>query len=128
MIVGFHFDGNVNGFFLGTIGSLFPFRKESRFFPKGKERAYGSQEEAIHIAIKVETHNHPTGISPHPGAATGSGGEIRDEGATGRGRKPKAGLAGFSVSDLQIADNPLPWEDGRAHPQRLATPLQIMVP
>jgi phosphoribosylformylglycinamidine synthase len=98
-----------------------------RFFPDGESRIYGSTHEPVHIVIKVETHNHPTGISPHPGAATGSGGEIRDEGATGRGGKPKAGLAGFSVSDLQIADNPLPWEDGRPHPSRLATPLQIMV-
>ncbi len=98
-----------------------------RFFPDGESRVYGSTQEPIHIAIKVETHNHPTGISPHPGAATGSGGEIRDEGATGRGGKPKAGLAGFSVSDLHISENPLPWEDGRPHPSRLATPLQIMV-
>ena len=98
-----------------------------RFFPDAESRVYGSHDEPVHIVIKVETHNHPTGISPHPGAATGSGGEIRDEGATGRGGKPKAGLAGFSVSDLQIPDNPLPWEDGRPHPSRLATPLQIMV-
>ncbi|MEC7242558.1 MAG: phosphoribosylformylglycinamidine synthase [Myxococcota bacterium] len=97
-----------------------------RFFPETGSGIYRAQQEAIHIAIKVETHNHPTGISPHPGAATGSGGEIRDEGATGRGGKPKAGLAGFSVSDLQIPSNPLPWEDGRAHPARLASPLQIM--
>jgi len=98
-----------------------------RFFPDEKSRVYGSTQESVHIAIKVETHNHPTGISPHPGAATGSGGEIRDEGATGRGGKPKAGLAGFSVSDLQIDENTLPWEDGRKHPSRLATPLQIMI-
>ena len=97
-----------------------------RFFPDNTSRVYGRNDENIHVAIKVETHNHPTGISPHPGAATGSGGEIRDEGATGRGGKPKAGLAGFSVSDLQNPENPLPWEDGRAHPDRLATPLQIM--
>jgi phosphoribosylformylglycinamidine synthase len=100
--------------------------KAGRFFPESGTRVYGSTQEPVHIAIKVETHNHPTGISPHPGAATGSGGEIRDEGATGRGGKPKAGLAGFSVSDLQIPGNPLPWEDGREHPARLATPLQIM--
>lgn len=98
-----------------------------RFFPDSATHTYGAHQEPIHIAIKVETHNHPTGISPHPGAATGSGGEIRDEGATGRGGKPKAGLAGFSVSDLQIPANPLPWEDNRPHPDRLATPLQIMV-
>ena len=98
-----------------------------RFFPRTSDGVYGATTEPVHIAIKVETHNHPTGISPHPGAATGSGGEIRDEGATGRGGKPKAGLCGFSVSDLQLATNPLPWEDGRAHPERLATPEQIMV-
>jgi len=98
-----------------------------RFMPTGSDRVYGAQQEPIHIAIKVETHNHPTAISPHPGASTGSGGEIRDEGATGRGGKPKAGLCGFSVSDLQLASNPLPWEDGRPHPTRLATPEQIMV-
>jgi phosphoribosylformylglycinamidine synthase len=98
-----------------------------RFFPDGQTGVYGATEEPVHIAIKVETHNHPTAISPHPGAATGSGGEIRDEGATGRGGKPKAGLCGFSVSDLQLANNPLPWEDGRPHPERLATPEQIMV-
>jgi len=98
-----------------------------RFFPSTGDGVYGATTEPIHIAIKVETHNHPTGISPHPGASTGSGGEIRDEGATGRGGKPKAGLCGFSVSDLQLAGNPLPWEDGRPHPDRLATPEQIMV-
>jgi len=97
-----------------------------RFFPSGADHVYGATSEAIHMAIKVETHNHPTGISPHPGAATGAGGEIRDEGATGRGGKPKAGLAAFNVSDLQIPNNPLPWEDGNKHPTRLATPLQIM--
>jgi len=102
-------------------------RSAGRFFPSGETRVYGAHDESVHIAIKVETHNHPTGISPHPGAATGSGGEIRDEGATGRGGKPKAGLAGFSVSDLQIPDHPQPWEDGRSHPSRLATPLQIMI-
>ena len=98
-----------------------------RFFADGNTGIYGAQQELVHIAIKVETHNHPTAISPHPGAATGCGGEIRDEGATGRGGKPKAGLCGFSVSDLQLAQNPLPWEDGRAHPERLASPEQIMV-
>ncbi len=100
--------------------------KAGRFFPDAAH-TYRTTQEDVHIAIKVETHNHPTGISPHPGAGTGSGGEIRDEGATGRGGKPKAGLAGFSVSDLQIPDHPMPWEDGRPHPSRLATPLQIMI-
>ena len=99
----------------------------SRFFPAPESKVYSAHSESVHIAIKVETHNHPTGISPHPGAATGSGGEIRDEGATGRGGKPKAGLAGFSVSDLNIPGHSRPWEDGRQHPDRLATPLQIMI-
>ena len=75
----------------------------------------------------METHNHPTGISPFPGAATGSGGEIRDEGATGRGGKPKAGITGFSVSDLRLPDWNMPWELEPQHPQHLATPLQIML-
>ena len=69
-------------------------------------------DEPIDILMKVETHNHPTAISPFPGAATGSGGEIRDEGATGRGGKPKAGLAGFSVSHLRIPGFEQPWEAG----------------
>ncbi len=77
--------------------------------------------------IKVETHNHPTAISPYPGAATGSGGEIRDEAATGRGAAPKAGLTGFSVSELQLPDHPRPWETGVTTPARLATALQIML-
>ena len=101
--------------------------RAGRFFPRASDGVYGAEQEPVHMAIKVETHNHPTGISPHPGAATGSGGEIRDEGATGRGGKPKAGLCGFSVSDLQLRTNPLPWEDGRPHPVRLASPEQIMI-
>ena len=79
------------------------------------------------FAIKVETHNHPTAISPFPGAATGAGGEIRDEGATGRGGKPKAGLTGFSVSHLRIPSLPRPWEAPRAPNPRMATALEIMV-
>jgi phosphoribosylformylglycinamidine synthase len=79
------------------------------------------------ILMKVETHNHPTAISPFPGAATGSGGEIRDEGATGRGAKPKAGLTGFAVSHLRIPDAMQPWEAAEEMPSRLATPLQIML-
>lgn len=102
-------------------------RTAGRFFPAADTGRYGAHQEPVHIAIKVETHNHPTGISPHPGAATGSGGEIRDEGATGRGGKPKAGLAGFSVSDLHLPGQQRAWEDGRNHPSRLATPLQIMI-
>jgi phosphoribosylformylglycinamidine synthase len=81
------------------------------------------REETTHILMKVETHNHPTAISPFPGASTGSGGEIRDEGATGRGSKPKAGLCGFSVSNLNIPDALQPWENSigkavRASPAR----------
>src|SRR5690606_11924578 len=81
-----------------------------RFFPSPESGEYRYHQEDIHILMKVETHNHPTAISPYPGAATGSGGEIRDEGATGRGSKPKAGLVGFSVSNLKIPGYPRPWE------------------
>ena len=77
--------------------------------------------------MKVETHNHPTAISPFPGAATGSGGEIRDEGATGRGGKPKAGLAGFSVSNLRIPGFEQPWEQDYGRPARIASALDIMI-
>ena len=88
---------------------------------------YAYAEESAHILMKVETHNHPTGISPFPGAATGAGGEIRDEGATGLGARPKAGLAGFTVSHLRIPGFPQPWERDRDHPPRMATPLAIML-
>ncbi|MEO0367891.1 MAG: phosphoribosylformylglycinamidine synthase, partial [Pseudomonadota bacterium] len=98
-----------------------------RFYPNTDTREYESTEEPIHILCKVETHNHPTAISPFPGAATGSGGEIRDEGATGRGSKPKAGLTGFSVSNLRIPDLPQPWEGEEHKPKRIASPLQIML-
>ena len=99
----------------------------ARFYP-GQDGAYGYQEELTHILMKVETHNHPTAISPYPGAATGSGGEIRDEGATGRGAKPKAGLTGFSVSNLRIPGFEQPWErNGIGAPSRIASPLQIML-
>src|SRR5512143_766489 len=77
--------------------------------------------------MKVETHNHPTAISPFPGAATGSGGEIRDEGATGRGAHPKAGLCGFSVSNLRIPGYERPWEGPASRPDRIASPLSIMI-
>ena len=90
-------------------------------------RQYRRQEEAHQLLIKVETHNHPTGISPFPGAATGAGGEIRDEGATGRGARPKAGFSGFSVSHLRLPGFVQAWETPRAHNPRLATPLQIML-
>ena len=98
-----------------------------RFFADANTKEYQSNEEAIHILCKVETHNHPTAISPFPGAATGSGGEIRDEGATGRGSKPKAGLSGFSVSNLRLPDAPRAWEKAEAKPARIASPLQIML-
>ena len=89
--------------------------------------AYGGHDEPIDILLKVETHNHPTAISPFPGAATGSGGEIRDEGATGRGAKPKAGLTGFSVSNLRIPGFIQPWEADLGRPDRIASALDIML-
>ncbi len=90
-------------------------------------RTYGYGEEDIHILMKVETHNHPTAISPDPGAATGSGGEIRDEGATGKGSKPKAGLCGFSVSNLRIPGAEQPWETEHGKPERIVSALDIML-
>ena len=98
-----------------------------RLLPEPGSRRFDWHAEPIHILMKVETHNHPTAISPFPGAATGSGGEIRDEGATGLGAKPKAGLTGFSVSHLRIPESPQPWEWPASHPQRMATPLEIML-
>ncbi|MCB1890235.1 MAG: phosphoribosylformylglycinamidine synthase [Rhodocyclaceae bacterium] len=97
-----------------------------RFYPDASGEWRFRQEET-HILAKVETHNHPTAISPFPGAATGSGGEIRDEGATGRGSKPKAGLAGFSVSNLRIPGFEQPWEVPYGRPERIASPLDIMI-
>jgi phosphoribosylformylglycinamidine synthase len=98
-----------------------------RFFAAPADGRYGYVEEPVHILMKVETHNHPTAISPFPGAATGAGGEIRDEGATGLGAKPKAGLCGFSVSHLRIPGYEQPWEaGGPGFPGRIATPLEIM--
>ncbi|RTE86183.1 MULTISPECIES: phosphoribosylformylglycinamidine synthase [Gammaproteobacteria] len=96
-----------------------------RFYPNS-EHEYRYHGEPVHILMKVETHNHPTAISPYPGAATGSGGEIRDEGATGIGSKPKAGLTGFSVSNLQIPGFEQPWEKHYGKPDRIVTALQIM--
>ena len=98
-----------------------------RFFPNPQTGQYEYVEEDIHILTKVETHNHPTAISPYPGAATGSGGEIRDEGATGRGSKPKAGLTGFTVSNLKIPDLAQPWEVDHGKPDRIASALDIMI-
>ncbi|HSD68579.1 MAG TPA: phosphoribosylformylglycinamidine synthase, partial [Woeseiaceae bacterium] len=98
-----------------------------RLMPGAGDRCYGYTDEEIHILMKVETHNHPTAISPFPGAATGSGGEIRDEGATGLGAKPKAGLTGFSVSHLRIPGYEQPWEQPFGRPAHIATPLEIML-
>ncbi|MGX2040065.1 phosphoribosylformylglycinamidine synthase [Methylocaldum sp. MU1018] len=89
--------------------------------------AYGYREEPVHLLMKVETHNHPTAVSPHPGAATGSGGEIRDEAATGRGSQTKAGLTGFSVSHLRIPGFGQPWEQDHGKPGRIASALDIML-
>lgn len=116
----------------------------SRFYPRGAANGnvYEASEELTHILMKVETHNHPTAISPFPGAATGAGGEIRDEGATGRGAKPKAGLGGFTVSNLMLPDAVQQWENNHdvtiavtentksnayGKPDRIASPLQIMI-
>ena len=98
-----------------------------RFFPNPETRQYGAVQEPVHILMKVETHNHPTAIAPFPGASTGSGGEIRDEGATGRGAKPKAGLTGFSVSNLNIPDFLQPWEKPYGKPERIVSALDIMI-
>ncbi|SAL68701.1 phosphoribosylformylglycinamidine synthase [Caballeronia cordobensis] len=116
-----------------------------RWFPRGEGEHYQRHVEMTHTLMKVETHNHPTAISPFAGAATGSGGEIRDEGATGRGARPKAGLAGFTVSNLDLPDAREKWENARdsavplatrnpsethepyGKPERIASPLQIMI-
>ncbi len=98
-----------------------------RFFADPTTHTYGYHEEPIHTVIKVETHNHPTAIAPFPGAATGTGGEIRDEGATGRGGKPKMGLAGFTVSNLNLPGNAQPWEKPYGKPNRITSPLGIMI-
>ncbi|WP_244813500.1 phosphoribosylformylglycinamidine synthase [Caballeronia sp. Lep1P3] len=117
----------------------------ARWFPRGEREHYERHVELTHTLMKVETHNHPTAISPFAGAATGSGGEIRDEGATGRGARPKAGLAGFTVSNLDLPDARQKWENARdsatppssrnpadeqqpyGRPDRIASPLQIMI-
>ncbi len=97
-----------------------------RFFPDVNNE-YQFHQEPVHILMKVETHNHPTAISPFPGAATGSGGEIRDEGATGKGSKPKVGLTGFSVSNLKIPALNQPWEYDAGKPERIVSALDIML-
>jgi phosphoribosylformylglycinamidine synthase len=98
-----------------------------RFFPDPATMRYMGTREPVDILIKVETHNHPTAISPFPGAATGAGGEIRDEGATGTGAKPKAGLTGFSVSNLKIPGMVQQWEGDVGKPDRIASALEIMI-
>jgi phosphoribosylformylglycinamidine synthase len=103
-------------------------RFEARLPQPGHAPAYASRKHLVHTVMKVETHNHPTAIAPFEGASTGSGGEIRDEGATGRGSKPKAGLAGFTVSHLRFDDAPRTWEsDHHGAPDRIASPLSIMI-
>ena len=99
----------------------------ARLMSQADNREYAYKDEPIHILMKVETHNHPTAISPFPGAATGSGGEIRDEGATGLGSRPKAGLTGFSVSHLRVPGFEQPWEQPFGRPERIASPLEIML-
>ncbi|WLI91286.1 phosphoribosylformylglycinamidine synthase [Massilia sp. R2A-15] len=114
----------------------------TRFYPRGANHEYAAATELTHTLMKVETHNHPTAISPFQGASTGAGGEIRDEGATGRGAKPKAGLTGFTVSNLMIPGAVRPWENAASvnapfaqrapatfygKPERIASPLQIMI-
>src|SRR5207237_718818 len=98
----------------------------ARFHPREDGR-YAAADAPTHVLMKVETHNHPTAIAPFPGAATGSGGEIRDEGATGRGAKPKAGLVGYTVSHLRIPGLTQPWEATCGKPDRIASPLTIML-
>ncbi|RPJ75362.1 MAG: phosphoribosylformylglycinamidine synthase, partial [Acidobacteria bacterium] len=102
-------------------------REIRRFYAHPVTGRYDYHSGLTHTLMKVETHNHPTAISPFPGAATGSGGEIRDEGATGRGSKPKAGLCGFSVSNLRIPGFERPWEGAESKPDRIASPLAIMI-
>jgi len=120
-----HSDGILSAYkdnaavFTGTTGG--------RFYVNPKTNEYSAHEEPIHILCKVETHNHPTAISPFPGAATGSGGEIRDEGATGRGSKPKAGLSGFTVSNLKLPGAVQPWEQEHGKPGRIVSALDIMI-
>jgi phosphoribosylformylglycinamidine synthase len=99
----------------------------SRFYPQGDRHDYDYSVEDVNILMKVETHNHPTAISPFPGAATGAGGEIRDEAATGTGAKPKAGLTGFTVSNLQLPGLPQPWEEDNGRPGRIDSALEIML-
>ena len=99
----------------------------TKYFPDAETGVYRGSDEPLDILIKVETHNHPTAIAPFPGASTGAGGEIRDEGATGLGAKPKAGLVGYSVSHLRIPGHEQPWEQSIGSPARIASALEIML-
>ncbi len=107
--------------------AVFTGSRGGRFYTDPKTNEYAAHPGDIHILCKVETHNHPTAISPFPGAATGSGGEIRDEGATGRGAKPKAGLTGFTVSNLRLPGAVQPWEKDFGKPGRIVSALDIMI-
>ncbi len=107
--------------------AVFTGTRGGRFYTDPRTHEYAAHDEDIHILCKVETHNHPTAISPFPGAATGSGGEIRDEGATGRGAKPKAGLVGFTVSNLRLPGAIQPWEKDHGKPGRIVSALDIML-
>ncbi|MEM9158634.1 MAG: phosphoribosylformylglycinamidine synthase [Verrucomicrobiota bacterium] len=107
--------------------AVFEGSEANRFFADPDTNEYEPVLEDIAILCKVETHNHPTAISPFPGAATGSGGEIRDEGATGIGSKPKAGLTGFTVSNLKLPGGEQPWEKEFGKPERIVSPLDIMI-
>jgi phosphoribosylformylglycinamidine synthase len=100
---------------------------EGKRFYAAADGKYVSSSEHRAILMKVETHNHPTAIAPNPGAATGSGGEIRDEGATGQGSKPKVGLCGFSVSNLKIDGAQQPWEVEYGKPSQIVSALDIML-
>ncbi len=99
----------------------------TRFFPDPGTGQFAAHDEPVHILMKVETHNHPTAIAPYPGASTGSGGEIRDEGAVGCGARPKVGLVGFSVSNLRVPGYEQPWEEDHGKPDRIVSALQIMI-
>ncbi len=101
--------------------------RATRWFPDPGSGIYRASDEPVDILMKVETHNHPTAIAPFPGAATGSGGELRDEAATGRGARPKAGLTGFAVSHLRIPGFAQPWEQAGGRPGRIASALEIML-
>ena len=120
-----HHDGILSAY--KDNAAVFTGTRGGRFYADPRTNEYTTSTEDIHILCKVETHNHPTAISPFPGAATGSGGEIRDEGATGRGSKPKAGLVGFSVSNLRLPGAIQPWEKDNGKPGRIVSALDIML-